>query len=216
MSLAGILWKDARVELRGKEGLQAGLVLVALFLLLDVLVFADLADDHRAATIVLWTPLVFAAGAAYGRGIAAEADRGTLHLVRLAPVAPGWHGVSRTIVNGALGFLLAALVLGLSALLFAVPVTAGLVGALALGTLGLVIVGSLVGALAAQSRAREVLLPILLVPVVAPLLQAGLAATSQALTGGPVGTPLLLMAGYDLLAAGVAWLLWPVLLEADP
>jgi hypothetical protein len=47
---------------------------------------------------------------------------------------------------------------------------------------------------------------------------AGIDATSTALAGGTgssLSTPLLLMAGYDLLAAGVAWFLWPVVLEAD-
>ena len=218
MSLRALLWKDLRVEMRGKEGLQAGLVLVALFFLVDLFAFEGLAGEDRAAAVVLWTPLVFATVAALGRGLAAEADRGTLELLRTAPVEPGLHGVSRTLVNLLLAGLLLAAALGLAALVFDVPLGWPLVLLLAACAVGLAVTGTLAGAIAAQTRAREILLPILLVPVAAPLVQAGVRGTLDALAGATVPglrVPLLLVLGYDLLLAGAAWFLWPVVLEVD-
>ena len=218
MTFASILWKDARRELRQKEGLQAGLVLVLLFLLLDLFAFPTLADAPRAAAAALWVPLLFGAAAVAGRGFAAENDLGTIDLLRAIPAPLGHHGWSRTALHAGLLALLAFATVALLAALFAVPLTVALLAIAGLAVVGLAIVGTLASAIAAQARSREVLLPMLMVPVLAPLMQAGLEATIQALQGATIDqvrVPLLLMAGYDLLAAGVAWLLWPMVLEGD-
>lgn len=218
MSFAALLWKDARREARGKEALQAAAVLAALFLLVDLFALRALDEEPRMAAVVLWTPLVFAAAALVARGFAGEADRGTLALLRSAPVPLAWHGWSRTLVHLALVAGLAAVTVLLAAGLFALPLSATLLVAVGLGLPGLAIVGTLASALAAQARMRDALLPVLLVPVLAPLLQAGLEATRLALEGASLAdarAALLLMLGYDLAALGVAWLLWPVVLEAD-
>lgn len=216
--LRALLWKDARRELRQLEGLAAGLVLVLLFLFVDLLAFPSLADQPAVAAVVLWTPILFGATAVVARGFASEADLGTLDLARSLPLPLALHGWSRTLLHLALLALLAALTAGVAAALFGLRVPSPLVAILALAVAGLAIVGTLASAIAAQARGRGLLLPILTVPVLAPLLMAGIDATATALAGGTgsgLSTPILLMAGYDLLAAGVAWFLWPVVLEAD-
>lgn len=218
MSFAAVLWKDLRLEARGKESLQAALVLVALFLLVDLYAFSTLAGRPDVAAAVLWVPLVFGSGALAARSFAGEADRGTLALLRSAPVPVAWHGWSRTVVHLGLIGLLAAAATALAAGLFATGVPALLVAVLALAVPGLAVVATLASALAAQARLRDALLPVLLVPVLAPLLHAGIDATKTALAGGAAAdaqAALWLMAGYDLMALGVAWLLWPVVLEDD-
>ena len=218
MSFAALLWKDARREARGKESLQAALVLVALFLLVDLFAFASLADEPRMAAAVLWVPLVFAAAALVSRGFAGEADKGTLALLRSSPVPLAWHGWSRTVVHLALVGVIALATLGLASALFAFQVSAVLATTVALAVPGIVVAGTLASALAAQARMRDALLPILLVPVLAPLLQAGVEATRLGLLGegfAQARPALLLMAAYDLVAVGVAWLLWPVVLDGE-
>ncbi len=218
MSFAAVLWKDVRLEARGKESLQAALVLVALFLLVDLYAFSSLEGEPRVAAAVLWVPLVFGSGALAARSLAGEADRGTLALLRAAPVALAWHGWSRTLVHLALIAVLALAATLLAAGLFATPLSLLLLAVLALAVPGLAIVATLSSALAAQARMRDALLPVLLVPVLAPLLHAGVEATRLALGGATAGdarAALWLMAGYDLVAFGVAWLLWPVVLEGD-
>jgi ABC-type transport system involved in cytochrome c biogenesis permease component len=218
MSFSALLWKDARREWRSKEALQAGFVLVALFFVLDLFVFPTLVGQIRTATAILWTPLLYATAALVARGFASEADRGTIRLLQAAPVPLAWHGWSRTLLHALLILGLAAGTLGLGAALFAIPVTLALLVPIALASIGLAIVGTLASALAAQARSRETLLPILLIPVAAPLLQAGVAATMSALAGASLAeqqVPLSLLAGYDLVALGVAWLLWPFVLEGE-
>jgi ABC-type transport system involved in cytochrome c biogenesis permease component len=216
MSFAALVGKDLRRELRSKEALLAGLLLVALAFLAAL--FADPAHDGGTLAALLWTPLLFATVALVGRGFASEYDRGTIQLLRAAPVPLAWHGWSRTLVHLLVAGVVAAATLGVAAALFAFHATLPLAAALALAAIGLAIVGTLASAMSAQARTREVLLPVLLIPVAAPLLQAGVRATVGALAGGgwdDLQVPLLLMAGYDIAAAGVAWLLWPLVLEGD-
>ncbi|HJQ93517.1 MAG TPA: heme exporter protein CcmB [Candidatus Thermoplasmatota archaeon] len=218
MSFTALLWKDVRREARGKESVQAALVLVALFLLVDLFAFSSLAEEPRLAAAVLWAPLVFAAAALVSRGFASEADKGTLALLRSAPVPVAWHGWSRTVVHLALVALVALATLALASALFAFPVSAVLAATVALAVPGIAVAGTLASALAAQARMRDALLPVLLVPVLAPLLQAGIEATRLALgdaTFAEARPALLLMLAYDLVAFGVAWLLWPVVLDGE-
>ncbi len=218
MMLRMLLWKDLRRELRGKEGIAAGLVLVALFLTLDLWAFNDLSTQPAAAAVVLWTPIVFATAALVGRGMATEVDRGTMEWLRSLPGSLGLHGLSRTLIDGTMALLIAIFTAGLATLLFDIALSAPVWLFLLLGIIGLVTVGSLVAGLAAHASAREVLLPILLVPVAAPLLMACVEGTMAALNGGnlsDVRAPLLIAIGYDLVVAGVAWLLWPIVLEGD-
>lgn len=216
MSLLALLHKDLRRELRARDGLLAGLVLVGLSFL--VVLFAAPVHGPRTTAALLWGPLLFATVALLGRGFASEMDRGTITLLRAAPVPLAWHGWSRTLVHALVAGLVAAASLALAAGLFSFTPTPPLVLTLGLAVVGLAVVGTLASALAAQARLREVLLPVLLIPVAAPLLQAGVQATVDALNGAnlpDLQTPFLLMAGYDVAAIGVAWLLWPVVLEGD-
>lgn len=218
MSLTALVAKDALREWRGKESTAAGLVLVLLFFLLDLFAFPDLASAPRVAAAVLWTPILYGTCALAGRGFAAESDRGTLDLLRGLPVPLLWHGVARTLVQSAVALGLAGLTLAAAWLLFSLAPTAPLVAALALGAAGLAVLGSLAGGIAGQARSREVLMPVLVVPVAAPLLQAGVGATAGALAGDgwtALRGPLLVMVGYDLLLLGAAVLLWPLVLEGD-
>ena len=218
MSLADLLWKDLRREVRGKEALQAGLVLLGLFLVLDLFAFPTLQGSPRAAAVALWTPLLYGGAALTGRGFAAESDRGTLDLLRSAPVPLLWHGLSRALVHALLNTALAFLTLAGAWLLFGLTIPGSMAAVLLLAALGIAIIGTVTSALAAQARSREVLLPILLIPVAAPLLQAGLRATIACLDGASlaqVRLPLLLMAGYDIVALGLAVFLLPIALEGE-
>ena len=107
-----------------------------------------------------------------------------------------------------------AIVVPLSLVLFGVDVVAvapGLLLIIGLGSIGLAAVGTLYAGLTVRLRAREVLLPLLLLPVVAPLLLAAVRATATLLAGDPFGELfawLQLLAGYDvamLLAGGLTY-----------
>ncbi|MBI4392926.1 MAG: heme exporter protein CcmB [Euryarchaeota archaeon] len=217
MSLRALLWKDAMRETRGREGAEAAIVLVALFFLVEMLAAPPVADEATAVA-ALWIPLIFVTGALVGKGFASEADRGTLELLRSAPVPAAMHGLSRTLVDLALVALVGTAALAFSVLAFGSPATVGLVGIVLLAVIGLTVVGSFASGVAAQARSRELLLPVLMVPVLVPLIEAGIGGSLLAIRGASatdLSSVFLVIAGYDLVMGGLAWILWPHVLEAD-
>jgi ABC-type transport system involved in cytochrome c biogenesis permease component len=212
-AFGALLWKDFRREWRSKETVQAGLVMVGLFFFLFLYTGAELGPTM--ATVAIWSPILYATAAMSGRALANENDRGTLEWILSLPVGRGLHGWSRGLVELGVLSLIAAATLAIAHWAFAVVVNPVLLATIALATIGLGLVGAMAGGLAAQARAREILLPLLLIPVAAPLLQAGVQATNAALRGSTDRLALLVMAGYDIIALGVAMVLWPLILEAD-
>lgn len=215
MSFQALLWKDLRRELRSKESLQAGLVLVGLFFILYLFAITSLDEDVSLGAIAMWTPILYGTAALAARGMQSEVDRGTLDLLRTLPVPAHWHGWSRTIVTFLLTALLATFSLLLANIGFLLPLTPRIWIIAAFAVTGLSLTGSLAGALTAQTRSAQTLMPILLIPISAPLLQAGIQATIDALQGGNEPAPLLLMAGYNTIMLGITWILWPYALETD-
>lgn len=177
--IAAMIGKDLRIELRTREVLPA-LALLALLLLISFsLAFVIPSEDAPAvAAGALWASLTFATMIAVLRSFAAERDRGTMDALLLAPVSRPAIYVAKAAVN----FLLLTVVGLIAALgagvLFAVPLvrweTAAVV---ALGSAALASIGTLYGAVASNLRARELLMPVLLLPVSLPVLIAGVAAT---------------------------------------
>jgi heme exporter protein B len=176
-----ILRKDLRIEWRTKESVPAmTLFTVTVYVLFHFGLDRDTLDGELAAG-VLWVTVLLAAVIGVSRLFAAEREQGGIEGLLLAPV-------DRTALFVAKA---AALFLFLCAVeLVAVPAFAilllgpGLGGALpelllilALGNLGVAAVGTLVSALAAETRARELIVPLLLLPLLVPLLIACAQAT---------------------------------------
>ncbi|MGB1697248.1 MAG: heme exporter protein CcmB [Thermoplasmatota archaeon] len=216
MKFSVLLRKDLRREWRSKHVLQAGAVLVALFFVVGLFAFQNLQDSPRAAAFLLWTPILFSTAAMVGRAFGNEHDLGTLAWLQSLPFPTAWIGWSRTLVDG----FVALFLVGLSALLaravFEIPLSLPLLALLGLATIGLAVMGSLSAAIATQAAARELLLPLLLIPVAAPLLMAGVKGTMQVLvqpTWESGQSSLLLLLAYDAIAIGLAAILWQPLLE---
>jgi len=206
-----IVGKDLRREARARDFAIATIVLALLMLLTFAFAF-DVAGEHvrRAAPGILWATLLFAGVLVAGRTFAAEEERGTLEGLLLAPVDRGAIYLGKflgmVITMGALE----ALVLPAYAAFFDVPALAwGVLSSVAAGTVGFAAAATLFGAIATHARAREVLLPLLLLPTASPLVIAGVRATDVALGGPAVGADMpwlqLIVAGCVVyLAAGLA------------
>ena len=186
-----ILRKDLRVELRAREAVPAmALFAITAFVLFHFAFDRDVLDGDVAAG-TLWVTLLLATVLGVNRLFVAEREQGGLEAMLLAPI-------DRTAIFLAKA---AALFLYLVAVeVVAVPAFAvlllgpdllgslpALTALLLLADLGLAAVGALVGALAAETRAREVIGPLLLLPLVVPLAIAGAQATEPLFTGA--GTP---------------------------
>jgi heme exporter protein B len=178
---ATILRKDMRLELRTKESVPA----MTLFTLTVYVLFHFGLDrdslDGELASGVLWVTLLLAAVIGVSRLFAAEREQGGIDGLLLAPV----DRTSLFLAKAAalFLFLVAVEVVAVPAfgLLLLGPGLGGalpeLLAILALGDLGIAAVGALVGALAAETRARELIVPLLLLPFLVPVLIACAQAT---------------------------------------
>ena len=177
--------KDLRIERRSRVGLQQ----IVPFAVLVLVLFAFALDPDRgvltrAAAGLFWVAVLFSALLAVQRSQAVEGADGVRDAVRLSALDPAGIFLGKALAVAA-QLLVLELVLGVGVvLLYDVDVDGvGTLAATAVAaTAGLAAAGSLYGALAAGLRVRETLLPLLLLPVVAPVLIAATRASESALT----------------------------------
>jgi len=207
--LGALLWKDIRVEGRGRETLAPLLTLAGLSLFLFGAAFELRPDLARSfVPVFLWMLLLFASSLGVGRMMAAEMDRGTWEGLLMAPGDRSLLFGGKAIVHGLLLGVTIALSLVAAGVFFNLSLwDPRVLALLGLGAAGLAGVTTLLAAMAMGTRARELLLPILLFPVAAPLLIAGIQGTRAALEGDPAGwgTWAQILLAYDLalfVAAG--------------
>jgi heme ABC exporter ATP-binding subunit CcmA/heme exporter protein CcmB len=189
-ALWALLQKELRIELRTREILPAmGLMALVAIVLFSVTVGLDPALVRSAAPGLLWTTFTFAAMLGLSRAQAVERERAAALAVLAAPVDRGAILAAKAISQFL--WILATELLSLVA--FGVllnidlwPRLGTLLPVLLLGSAGLSLVGTLLSAVAAGTRLREVLLPLLLVPMALPLLIGAARATAKVLEGLPL------------------------------
>ncbi|MDP8922404.1 MAG: heme exporter protein CcmB [Chloroflexota bacterium] len=212
-----LVWRDLLAEWRTREVVTGG----AAFALLVLVVFNfafDLRVDNVAeiAPGVLWVGFAFAGMLGFGRSFAAERERGTLDGLLLAPIDRGAIYLAKTATNAIFMGLVELVTFPAFVALFNVQLDWIAAGTVALlGTLGFAAAGTLVSAIAANTRAREVMLPVLLLPLATPVLIASVQATGQALGGRPAETLpwLQLLVGFDVILLGMSYVLFEFVLE---
>ena len=191
--------KDLLLELRSRDTLPAMILFVVSALV--VFNFSLPAETGDLAPYgLLWVAIVFTAILGLTRAFAAEREQRVLDGLVLAPCDRSaiWLGKGIAV----LAFLVLAELVALPAFgLFFEPVTWELVAAVALADVGLVAVGTLLAAMAAASRARELLLPLLFLPLVIPIVVGGVGATVAA----EPARYLAFLALYDAVFAILAW-----------
>jgi heme exporter protein B len=205
--------KDARAELRGRHAVVSTLFFAAVVLLLFGFALGpDRARLAEAAPGLLWLALVLAGILAVSRLHLLETDDGALEQLALYPVPRRAIFAGKALAGVALMGLLGLLVLASVAVLFGASIGSAigpLLATLALGVIGIAAVGTFYAGLTVRLRAREVMLPLLMLPVLAPLLLGAVKATSAALAGDPFGELaawLQLLVAFDVImvAAGLA------------
>jgi heme exporter protein B len=191
--------KDLLLELRARDTLPAMLLFVVSTLVVFHFVLpADSSD--LAATGLLWVALLFTALLGLSRAFAAEREQGVIDGLVLAPSDRSaiWLGKALSV----LAFLALAEVIALPAYaLFFKPVDGSLIGGVVLADLGIAAVGTLLAAMAAASRARELLLPLLFLPLAIPIVIGGVGAS----VAGEPARYLGLLGLYDALFAIICW-----------
>ena len=191
--------KDLLLELRARDTLPAMLLFVVSTLVVFHFVLPANSSD-LAATGLLWVALLFTALLGLSRSFAAEREQGLIDGLVLAPSDRSaiWLGKALSI----LAFLALAEVIALPAYgLFHRPVDAALIGGVALADVGIAAVGTLLAAMATASRARELLLPLLFLPLAIPIVVGGVGAS----VADEPARYLALLGLYDALFAIICW-----------
>jgi heme exporter protein B len=191
--------KDILLELRSRDTLPAMLLFVVSTLV--VFNFSLPVDaSAEAAYGLLWVAIVFTAILGLTRAFAAEREQRVLDGLVLAPCDRSaiWLGKGIAV----LAFLALAEFVALPPFaLYFQPVTWELVAGVALANVGLAAVGTLLAAMAAASRARELLLPLLFLPLVIPIVVGGVGAS---IADDP-GRYLAFLVLYDVIFAILSW-----------
>jgi heme exporter protein B len=214
-----ILLKEIRAEFRTRELLNSTFIFALVVIVMFSFAFdPTAAESRRFGPGLLWIALFFAGSLMLQPSFAREHANDTLDALCLAPVSPFSIVFGKILSNLIFMAACEVLLLPVFAVLYNVsllPVLARLVLVLALGTFGLAVTGTVFSALAAQARMRELLLPLLLLPVLVPLLLAAVEATAGLLSDTPElqATWLEILAGFDVVFFTVSWLLSDYLLQ---
>jgi heme exporter protein B len=191
--------KDLVLELRARDTLPAMLLFVVSTLVVFHFVLPGNSSDLAAAGL-LWVALIFTALLGLSRAFAAEGEQGVIDGLVLAPSDRSaiWLGKALSI----LVFLALAELVALPAFaLFFGAVDGALVAGVVLADLGIAAVGTLLAAMATASRSRELLLPLLFLPLAIPIVVGGVGAS---VTDDP-GRYIAFLALYDALFAIICW-----------
>jgi heme exporter protein B len=220
-AVRALLRKELLVELRTLESVPAmSLFAVTTFVVFHFALNRNSVDGDLAAGI-LWVTLLFAAILGVNRLFVADADQGGFDAFLLAPVERSAMLIAKLLTL--LAYLLVLEVIAVPAfglLLLGPPLghaLPGLLGVLALGDLGIAAIGTLIAALAVRTRARDLLGPLLALPLLVPVAIGGARASSPLLALGHAGAIpgrwLLTLGLYDLVFGLIAYALFDFLLE---
>ena len=196
--------KDLRLELRARDTLPAMLLFVLSTLVVFHFALPTVTDDDEigkvAAQGLLWVALIFTALLGLARAWAPEREDGALDGLVLAPSDRSaiWLGKSAAVFL----FLVAIELVALPAFaLFFSPLDAGAVLGVLLANVGICAVGTLLAAMAAASRTRELILPLLFLPLAIPLVVGGVGASVST----EPGRYLAFLGLYDAVFAILCW-----------
>lgn len=202
--MGAMVWKDLALEFRSRE-LVVSVVVFGL-LLVVIFNFAFSGAPQRAAELapgVLWVAFAFAATLSMNRAFVREREQGALEGLLVAPVSRDVIFLAKAAAAFIFMLLVEAALLPAYAVLLRFDAwSLPLLLTIALATFGFALIGTLFSAMAAQTRSREVMLPVLFFPVVLPLIIAAVEVSGRALAGqdfAGLGRWLPLMGVFDLL-----------------
>ncbi|HTS13629.1 MAG TPA: heme exporter protein CcmB [Candidatus Limnocylindrales bacterium] len=214
-----ILAKELRLELRTRELLNATVIFALVVVVLFSFAFdPTVAESRRYGAGLLWIAFLFAGSLMLHPSFAREQSNDTLDALRLAPISPFAILLGKILANFIFLFAAEVILVPVFSVLYNVSL-AGVVGRLAfvfvLGTLGLVVTGTVFSAISAHARMRELMLPLLLLPILAPLLIAAVSATSSLLNAPAIldETWVAFLVAFDVVFFTASWLLADFLVE---
>lgn len=209
--------KDLRAEARAREILPPMVVFGVILVFLFTFNFPPGAGrapipppsaggigSRQIGAAFVWVSLLFAAVLAFGRNAAGEREGNRIEGLMLSPVDPAAIFAGKTLANFCYLWVLELVVFPAFVLFFDVPVGNLLPGILLVAlaaNVGLASAGTLLGAASQYVRARELLLPLMLFPIVLPLILGAIRLTGSLLDGAglaPQAQWFMLMGTFDV------------------
>lgn len=214
-----LLAKELRLEFRTRELLTTTIVFALIVIVLFSFAFNPTAEESRRyGPGLLWIAFLFAGSLMLNPSFAREQSNDTLDALRMAPISSFAILLGKMLANFIFLAISEVVLVPAFSVFYNVSLS-GIVGRLILvlflGTLGLVVTGTVFSAVSAHARMRELLLPLLLLPILSPLLIAAVEATASLLTEQPAldQTWVTFLVGFDIVFLTVSWLLCDYLLE---
>ncbi len=216
---AVLLGKELRTEFRSRELLTTTVVFILTIVVLFSFTFdPSVSESRRFGPGLLWLAFLFAASLMLQPCFLREQTNDTLSALRLSVNDPFAIFLAKLAANTLFMLFTQILLLPVFSVLYNVPVLAAfpqLVLVMFMGSLGLSVTGTALSAISAQARMRELLLPLLLLPLLTPVLIASTEATAALLVPNPV-MPwkwLGFLTGFDVVFLTALWLFGEYLLE---
>ena len=212
--------KDLRVEIRSKTALLSALVFAALVLVVfNFARDATLVSSAVLAPSVLWITIAFAAVITLNRAFNLEGENSSMSGLLLAPIPRGAIYAGKFLANLAFVAVVELMTLPLFVLFFNVDIwhaLGGILGVMALASIGFVAVGTIFSAMVVRTRFAELMLPVLLLPFMVPPLIGAVQVTTRLLSGRPLGEMLgwlRFLAVYDVVFVTLCLMVFPALVD---
>ncbi len=216
--LRTLIWKEVLAEWRSRDALAS----MFFFSVVALLIFnfaLDLSPVEMRDVIpgILWVTFVFAALLGLNRSFQRERDQGSLDGLMLMPAPRGLIYVAKLVGNFVFLTIIELCALPVLIILYNITIPVLLLPILLLGTLGVSASGTIFAAMASNSRLRDVLLPLMLLPIIVPLLVGAVQATRVVLDPNPVlgdaQNAIVLMIAFDVIFVTLSYLLFDFVLE---
>ena len=216
-----LLWKDLRLELRRRESLLTMFFFGALLLFVFQFSF-DLPPDRVAAMApgLLWLSFLFTGTLGLAQLFHSERENHCLDALLLSPLDRGALFLAKTSFNLVLMILVEIVVIPLFWLLFNLPgwnLLPHIFLVTLLGTIGFCVLGTIMSAITLRARARELLLPLILFPLMIPVILATIRCMESVLRTGAMGDAdpwLRLLLGFDVIFLTVGVLIFDWVIES--
>jgi len=213
-----IAWKDILSETRTREIITSVLVFAVLVIVIFHFAFGGSQQEMlELAPGMLWVTFSFAGVLSLNRSFIKEKEENCLEGLMVCPVSREAIYVGKMLGSLLFMLLVETIVLPIFALLFNVGVISlPLVAIALLATVGFAAVGTLFSALAVNTRAREMVLPILFFPIVAPVIIGAVNASAAILNGDPWSSMSAwfgIIAAFDVIFLVVSFLVFPFVIE---
>ena len=216
---AVLLGKELRTEFRSRELLTTTIVFILIVMVLFSFTFEPTSDESRRfAPGLLWLAFLFASSLMLQPCFLREQHNDTLSALRLSVRDPFSIFLAKLVANTIFLLLTELLLLPLFALMYNVPVASvlhWLMLVFFLSSLGISIAGTALSAISAQARMRELLLPLLMLPLLTPILVVSTEVTRALFDRAPYvkGKGIGFLAVFDVVFLTALWLFGEYLLE---